>query len=222
MIIFRMSSIFSRVIKQAKITYDKNNASNFRTNFQQLIQLTDQLTLRDINIDPEAITRENLETNNSAPCTFIDIYQHINFNVALFILRENFTLPLHDHPQMHGILRVLAGEVKVQSFTKIGNESENLVIAQKEPVNTISSDTKCGILTPTERNYHEVTANIGPAAVFDILSPPYDSKKNINCTYYKEVKCSGSNNEVYLEKTFEPEYSFFGSAKYFKPDFLLE
>ncbi len=40
-------------------------------------------------------------------------------------------------------------------------------------------------MTPTERNLHEVLAIGGPAAILDVLAPPYNEDRE--CHYYKVI-----------------------------------
>ena len=35
------------------------------------------------------------------------------------LLREGEHIPLHDHPDMHGIIKCLSGRLKVTSYTKL-------------------------------------------------------------------------------------------------------
>uniref|UniRef100_U5EWC7 2-aminoethanethiol dioxygenase n=1 Tax=Corethrella appendiculata TaxID=1370023 RepID=U5EWC7_9DIPT len=244
-----MSSLFARVFKQAKITFDIKNADMFKTNFNNLKQLVDQLTFSDVNLNPESVTRKSFQHIDAAPCKYIGIYEDELFTMSVFVLNENFKMPLHDHPAMFGILRVLAGKIQVQSYTRansvdeVANESlppnqkrTSQVYTKAEPVKYLDvSMNDCALLTPNERNFHEIMAVNGPAAFFDILSPPYNTNiqpDNVrrSCSFYKKILLSsttdasspantGGQNYI-LERIPTPHYYYCDTEEYEKPEFM--
>ncbi|ALC43428.1 CG7550 [Drosophila busckii] len=188
-----MSAHFQCVLRQAFKTFQRDNLASFNANLQQLKQLTDQLTYRDLHIN-EGLFRDDVPSIERAPCIYMPIFEDENFSMSLFILRANSCIPLHDHPVMYGLLRGLWGQLKVQSYTQQLGSQESLVydknlthikVNAEEP-SLITADTVSALLTPRKRNYHQITQlGSGVAAFFDILSPPYDA----NMPQYGPRRC---------------------------------
>lgn len=234
-----MTTLFARVFRQAKVTFEQTNAERFLSNLQSLRALMEQLTLVDLNLDPTVTSRETFQLSTKAPCTFIDIFENACFTMSVFVLRENYTMPLHDHPRMHGLLRVIAGTVKVQSYTEIDRREETRdddkirhVLVNVEQERVISaSETACAMLTPTERNFHEITAVGGPAAFFDILSPPYNADIPVygkrSCSFYRKLllPSDGITNDgrkrMVLEKIPTPDHYYCDTEYYEAPEFMI-
>lgn len=234
-----MTTLFARVFRQAKVTFEQTNAERFLSNLQNLRALMEQLTLADLNLDPAVVSRETFQQATKAPCTFIDIFENTYFTMSVFILRENYTMPLHDHPRMHGLLRVVAGTVKVQSYTEIDRREETRdgdelrhVLVNVEQEKVITADKgECAMLTPTERNFHEITAIGGPAAFFDILSPPYNVDIPVYgkraCSFYRKLLLPGDGaaNDgrrwMVLEKIPTPDHYYCDTEHYETPEFMF-
>jgi cysteamine dioxygenase len=218
-----MSSLFYRVFRQAKQTFDARNHENFSHSFNQLKQLVNQVTITDLNINPMLASHSAFEIEDKAPCTFVNIYDSDEFTMTVFILKENYTMPLHDHPEMYGLLRVISGNIRINSYTRSPTEID--VSVKAEPVKNLSIETEAATLTPTKNNYHEITAVGGPAAFFDILSPPYDFDHPIfgkrKCSFYQKTYASKGDNLI-LEKIPSPESYYCDTATYYAPDFLFE
>lgn len=132
----------------------------------------------------------------------IDIYKGRDITVGIFILPAGAKLPLHNHPNMTGIIKVVIGQLSISCFNKISDlsfiESEmhkkvlmsnGISSSLKTLVNggtiipsqctqqnkTISSLSSPLVLMPNIDNYHEISNNSGqPAAFVDILAPPYN------------------------------------------------
>ncbi|XP_071528075.1 regucalcin-like isoform X2 [Panulirus ornatus] len=51
----------------------------------------------------------------------MQIYEDNDVTICIFILKRGVRLPLHDHPGMYGLLKVVHGCVSVQSYSLIGN-----------------------------------------------------------------------------------------------------
>ncbi|XP_050075350.1 2-aminoethanethiol dioxygenase [Anopheles maculipalpis] len=194
-----MSTLFARVFRQAWATFEQTATSDgkFATNLHALHRLVGQLTLADIGLEPSLVATETFQQPSKAPCTYVGVFENDRFAMSVFVLRENYTMPLHDHPQMHGLLRVVSGAVQICSYSEVARRDtvepkdgklRRHVLVVAEPEKIISSSAgDCAVLTPTERNFHEITAIGGPAAFFDILSPPYNLSSQPQYFFYRKV-----------------------------------
>lgn len=223
-----MSSLFRRIINDAKLTFDRKNFANFKKNFLLLKQLVDQLTINDLNIDPELMSTTTFNCPDKAPCTYIHIYENDNISMSVFILNGNYTMPLHDHPMMYGILRGIHGKLKVQSFTRSQNLETNdgFIVVDKEPMKDVNVESESAVLTPVLSNYHEIKAIDGPAAFFDVLSPPYEKDIPVygprKCSFYRKITIPNKQFMV-LENIPTPNHYYCDSAEFkLPPDFLKD
>jgi cysteamine dioxygenase len=197
-----MASLIERVVRQALRTFSQRQKSNlFDENFEKLKAMADQLSAADVKLNID-----NLQPPKSVRCvspvTYISVYEDAYVTISIFIVKSGEKLPLHDHPHMHGILKVIAGTVKIQSYTAIPNAgaespgsggrmvcemSKNRTQrAIKIPEVIVSENDGACFLTPSERNLHEIYSVDGPAAFLDILSPPYNEMGERSCHYFKE------------------------------------
>ncbi|XP_031620226.1 2-aminoethanethiol dioxygenase [Contarinia nasturtii] len=208
-----MSALFARVVKQALITFERENYAAFKSNFNTLKQLVDQLTSNDLNISSELLGSNSFQQSSSrAPVKYIEICEHKSFTMSVFIVVNKYTMPLHDHPG-HGLLRVISGTARIQSYSlehPLQNTPHILSVIEEDPIE-FSAKNGCSVLTPTTRNIHEITATGScPAAFFDILSPPYESDISLygpkKCLFYRKIPfkpvidspnrtCSRSNSD---------------------------
>ncbi|XP_053953082.1 2-aminoethanethiol dioxygenase [Anastrepha ludens] len=188
-----MSSMLGSVLRQAFKTFDQANNATFNVNFAMLKELTEQLTFRDIHIQPQYFEAVFKRDDDPAPCNYMQIFEDEMFCMSVFVMREGYTMPLHDHPCMHGLLRGLFGKLKVQCYTKqplspneplYDRKAREVYVHPKEP-KIIESSTECAVLTPIDSNYHEITSVGGVAAFLDILSPPYET----NIPQYGSRRC---------------------------------
>lgn len=197
-----MSALFARVVKQALITFERANYSAFKLNFNALKQLVDQLTIKDLEISTEIL---NFQSPNAAPVKYIEIFEHKTFTMSVFVMQNKYTMPMHDHPG-HGLLRVLSGTARIQSYTIDDNPSmvnsiqQRILSAYEEPCIELTTNNECAVLTPTKCNLHEITAaGRVPIAFFDILSPPYESNISIygpkKCLFYRRLPMNSSSDE---------------------------
>lgn len=93
--------------KQALKTFADRSSANFQLcqkNFEKLRCLLNKLTADDVKIDNQTLKFIEIQ---QAPMCVIDVFENEDITIAMFILKSGVTLPMHNHPQMHGLLKVL-------------------------------------------------------------------------------------------------------------------
>ncbi|XP_013185088.2 2-aminoethanethiol dioxygenase [Amyelois transitella] len=230
--------------RQALRTFDDKFKNELSTNLNKLKSMMDKLKAEDLGFDQTLGSLEWWRKPDKAPCTYIEVFQNSMMNMSIFVLKPGFKMPLHDHPHMHGLLKVIVGAVKIRSFSEYPlkeamNEVDFAVRAKHEAARLaqgfhkrrrlfakVAQNKVCAanaetcILTPTVSNFHEIEALDMPAAFFDILSPPYDTLiKGIGprrCRYY-HVSNEVSSNVVELQETEAPKCFYCDQAPYLGP-----
>uniref|UniRef100_A0A1L8DB51 2-aminoethanethiol dioxygenase n=1 Tax=Nyssomyia neivai TaxID=330878 RepID=A0A1L8DB51_9DIPT len=218
-----MSVHFAKIAQQAKQTFDPQNIRQFASNFLSLQKLVDDMKFDDIQVNPEVLSRRSFDVPDKAPCTYIHIYECPIFSMAVFILAENYTMPLHDHPAMHGLLKCIGGRIKVQSFTSSDSSCRDMIPVHVHTPKDFDASSPAAVLTPKEGNYHEISAIGAPGAFFDILGPPYDSPLppfgKRKCSYFRKINDLSGN--WFLQKIPTPSH-YFCDVLRITPDFLKD
>jgi cysteamine dioxygenase len=112
----------------------------------------------------------------------------------------------------------------------IAKANEEITAFRHRPVSLQNNSPAC-ILTPSEKNLHQVSCVEGPAAFLDILSPPYDvdefGRGPRPCTFFKIVKsklCTESTDvieEVQLSVIESPPDFYSSSLQYIGPSLKI-
>lgn len=140
-------------------------------------------------------------------------------------------MPLHDHPRMLGILKALSGKVKIQSYTSLHQQqqsSHNILVEMQEPI-ILDQNSPASQLDEVNHNFHEISALEGPAAFFDILSPPYSDFKDHrsdarHCQFYRKLMVENSSERkvLRLEQIECPAHYYCDQVDYVKPEFIQQ
>ena len=114
-----------QLIKQARITFSRTaNDTTFRQEFEKLkaavridtgiAQVTpplpphkmDCVTSEDFNLSPAALSKvwDYSPYVKDAPASCMDVYECSEFSLSIFMMKPNKSMPLHDHPEMHGTM----------------------------------------------------------------------------------------------------------------------
>lgn len=229
--------------RHALHTFDPKFKKDISTNLTKLKSMMDRLRADDLGFDQNLNDPATWSRPNKAPCTYIEVFQNSLVNMSIFVLKPGFKMPLHDHPHMHGLLKVISGEVRLRSFTEYplkeaggidfaarakheaarlaqGFHKRRRLFAEVTTDHICSANSQTCVLTPTISNYHEIEALDVPAAFFDILSPPYDTLiEDIGprrCRYYY-VANEISTNVVELQETSVPSCFYCDQAPYLGP-----
>lgn len=116
----------------------------------------------------------------------VNVAETPHFQIAAFLLPKDRTLPIHDHPGMSVISKVIAGELRVTSFTAEECTDLKSSIKVKLHESCIRKPIdKPWIISPTIGNYHEFTAR-SDCVILDVLLPPYAYPER-PCHYYNAL-----------------------------------
>ncbi|XP_015585473.1 2-aminoethanethiol dioxygenase [Cephus cinctus] len=199
-----MTSAMEVLWKQALKTFSGRNSANFKLcqkNFEKLRALINNISAEDVKLEKQVLDFVQMQ---SAPMCVIDIFENQDITIAVFILKHGVTMPMHDHPGMHGLLKVIAGVIKIDSYSMQYADGDHIIkpneeiTAVKHPGIIVKDNDDACVLTPSERNLHEISCVEGPAAFLDILSPPYNvdeyGKGSRLCTFFRIISSQRATN----------------------------
>ncbi|XP_024367191.1 plant cysteine oxidase 4 [Physcomitrium patens] len=153
------------------------------------------------------------------PISYLHLYECDVFSTGVFVLPTLASIPLHDHPGMTVLSRLLYGKMHIRAYDWVDPHDERLknnpTIARhaklvvnhvlgadpngKEPQRTSATE----VLYPTSGgNIHAFTA-LTPCAVLDVLAPPYSLATGRHCTYYRITSTDGPAEECGLVERLE-------------------
>ncbi|KAF0699309.1 Aste57867_10099 [Aphanomyces stellatus] len=185
--------------------------------------LCDQLLPADLGLDVPKPRPAGATSPRFRPIQYIEVYEDANVSMGIFILPPGASIPLHNHPSMTVISRVLYGAMHVNAFDLIPADEDETFWSRKEKrkrngqlknnrfprfrerhlqiaaqsVSHVVTGPSTTELLPDRHNIHEFTAqsDIG-CAIFDILTPGYNPLAGRDCTYYRALMpVEGGTNE---------------------------
>lgn len=241
-----MGSRLENLIRSAVQTFaTKPNGSFVNSNTTVNLMVLRQLLSEISPLEDLGLTRNpgqprfpsQIFSSRTAPVSYMEIFENRCVSIGVFTLKEGSCIPLHDHVGMYGILKVLYGNLNIQSYTPIdqvtsqsittGAQSQQFIRAQRFPTSLLSEGDAPAVLSPSDQNIHTLWTSGGSASFLDILAPPYDpdgrqSGVVRDCYYYTDVGTEDGvqvNSEIRLLKQIPCPASFWcDSLKYQGPD----
>ncbi len=135
----------------------------------------ESLSCADLEIDLSAL-------DPSAPWTERLLFERPDVHASLFLVPAGRELPLHDHPEMTVLLRVLAGRLEIRSFDWVSGSPG---LARARAARTVGPRDRCDVLGPRDGNLHHLRA-LEDTAFVDLFSPYYDEAAGRPCTYFRQ------------------------------------
>ncbi len=177
------------------------------------------------NLNLSHVGLEDLSLNQIKRSACMGIQNNENFEMAIFILPKGAILPLHDHPNMTVLSKILLGRLHLQGFSRNiennnyyvfmnNNEQSNSNVLQinQQIQTSITENCEKSIsdsawyLSPSNSNIHQFVA-LETCVIFDVLVPPY-CFPNRPCNYYafenETDKVLNINDNVLLKVISEP------------------
>ncbi|XP_061646710.1 2-aminoethanethiol (cysteamine) dioxygenase b [Phyllopteryx taeniolatus] len=227
-----MSSLVQRIARQALVTF-RQPPHSFPEEHSQLLGLLSQVRAADLRLAPPG----SRPPRGAPPVTYMHICETDHFSMGVFLLQSGACIPLHDHPGMHGLLKVVYGKLRVSCFDRLdrGPEpgaprpSRPQVGALRRSVLRSSAeytdDSQPCVLAPDRDNLHQIDAVDGPAAFVDVLAPPYDPDDGRDCHYFRVLQGAelreSHEREVWLMEIAQPLSFWCGTEPYPGPEVRL-
>ncbi|XP_042492885.1 plant cysteine oxidase 3-like [Macadamia integrifolia] len=202
---------------------------------QWLKKLIDTMEAIDVGIDEfktdESLTRwarkSSVEDCEGLICgqgvseiTYIHIYESNFFSIGVFCFPAGAKLPLHDHPSMTVLSKLLYGSVYVKAYDWVKVEKSNyrtVGLAAKVIDGIIKAPSEATVLFPKNGgNIHSFTA-LTPCAILDVLSPPYSDDLGRPSTYFSEIFVPSLRGYAILEERDLPDDLVVTGAPYLGP-----
>lgn len=236
-----MAALIQHIAKNANLVFGKTmKEDSFKEAFLRLKDFLNQLRAQDINLSQDCLQPRPRHSafRQSAPVTYVDLFENENFTMGVFIVHSGGEIPLHDHPSMFGLIKVLSGRLSIASYTPLSRDKvTGLSISkfQKVQANDIKvcalhqdiivgcEDAPC-VLEPADGNIHKICSVNGPAAFLDILAPPYNMEDR-DCHYYRllnEIPDSRLDRLYWLKEIPTPPTFWCDSLPYYGPPISTE
>lgn len=151
------------------------------------------------------------------PITYVEINENESFTMCMFCFPTSSVIPLHDHPRMTVLSKVLYGSLHVKAYDwvepaciKYSKEITRAPVrlAKLAVDKVLSAPCITSVLYPeTGGNLHCFTA-VTSCAVLDILTPSYEESAGRKCTYYRDYPYSSFRSEGDSVNGKEDEYAW--------------
>lgn len=247
-----MSSIVQKVARQALVTFrspprsGQEAAKSFLENHSKLKSLMTEVRAADLNLVPRraddgpaaaAAAPPHTYHHGAPPVTYMHICETDRFSMGVFLLKNGASIPLHDHPGMYGILKVMYGKVRISCFDRLERPTGGAQAAAAQTgavrrcvlrsTGEFTEESGPCVLSPDRDNLHQIDAVDGPTAFMDILAPPYDPDDGRDCHYYRVVSDAEVPNpeqeqkEAWLMEISQPPDFWCGGEPYLGPEVRL-
>ncbi|GJP48244.1 hypothetical protein CLOM_g7545, partial [Closterium sp. NIES-68] len=132
------------------------------------------------------------------PITYLHLYECAEFSIGIFCIPASACIPLHNHPGMTVLSKLLYGRMHMRSFdwafpatpapaAAAGAGAAQPRLAELVEDQIIAAPCPVEVLFPTSGgNMHAFTA-LSPCALLDVLAPPYSVEAGRHCTYFREL-----------------------------------
>jgi len=132
--------------------------------------------------DADHAAFERLRAAPSAdPWRELEILDHPGMHASLFYLPQGAVIPLHDHPSMTVISKVLVGRLRMRTLLWL-DPAQGL--ARDEGEKELDAADPALVMAQRAGVLHEIRA-LAECIFFDLFSPYYAEEEGRDCSYYQ-------------------------------------
>ncbi|GMI90973.1 HYPOXIA RESPONSE UNKNOWN PROTEIN 29, plant cysteine oxidase 1 [Hibiscus trionum] len=135
--------------------------------------------------------------------TYIHIHECDKFSMGIFCFPAGSVFPLHDHPGMTVLSKLLYGSVYIKAYDWVRGENcspRSSGVAATAIDGIFNAPCEPSVLFPRNGgNIHSFTA-LTPCAILDVLSPPYSDDFGRPSTYYSDFPIPSLPGYAWLEE----------------------
>lgn len=145
-------------------------------------------------------------------CNMLTVHEPVDKSYALqvFLLPRGCVMPLHDHPGMAVLCKILRGKIDMTTYTLLppsspksnspklpkvlnGNNLREVVPQGRYLMREGLGDDSMAMIFPEKGNLHAIRA-LEHTIFFDLMTPPYAF--STDCTYYRLHRYSAETNKL--------------------------
>ncbi len=128
-------------------------------------------------------------------------------NGGVLHVERQQAIPLHDHPQATGMLRMLSGEAEVWQFDRVSTQAAtdgSRLATLRLRSHKLLKPGDSAVLTPAKGNIHAIKAKSPQCSMLDFFIPPYSKSER---SWYTPVSGGLNQQQLVCTQTSEHEFS---------------
>ena len=142
-----------------------------------------------LNLNDKQITKFYADYKNKRKAfpEFTKMHKEQAFQITLLEFEPGEKIPLHDHPDMSGVILCSSGNIHVENFDLLTQKSDSGKMLLKQTSDVIMVPGTIGSLSSKRGNIHSLEAKEFTRLI-DVFTPPYDKRRIEESNYFVKSK----------------------------------